>query len=101
MLVFSHSDSSMHRTGSRLPTVEQSTSLVVLSHTLRAEMEPRNTCKHVASSGGGGGSTGRRVKGKGKGCVLHGYLHARLFCFGAPVALVSHTEEEAKQKEQD
>lgn len=47
-LILSHSDSSMHRTGSRLPTVEQSTSSVVLSHTLREEMEPRNTW------GGGG-----------------------------------------------
>lgn len=33
----------MHRTGSRLPTVEQSSDATSLSHTLRAEMEPRNT----------------------------------------------------------
>lgn len=40
----SHSDSSMHRTGSRLPTVEQSSaSPTSLSHTLRDEIEPRNT----------------------------------------------------------
>lgn len=58
----SHSDSSIQRTGSRLPTSEQSRS--PLSHTLREEIDPRKTFK--MTHGEMGRQEGKRGEGGGE-----------------------------------
>lgn len=61
----SHSDSSMQRTGSRLPTSEQFTA--TSSQTLREEMDPRNTCRN---------QTNKRAN-RGRRCVFRASLFSR------------------------